>query len=192
MRCAVYARVSTELDSQRTSIDNQVDIFRNYAFQNNWEIVKVYTDKQSGTKGNRPGLKALIEDGKAGMYDVILAKELSRLARNGKLSYELKEIWQFNNIHLVCLDNSINTLEGNDHNFGLYAWLYENESANSSRRNKQAKRVKAQRGLFVGSTPPYGYQSENGHLEQSTLLRGSRTKQIGNDLCYVYKKTGSK
>ncbi|MCM3585549.1 recombinase family protein [Mesobacillus maritimus] len=165
MRCAVYARVSTELDSQRTSIDNQIDIFRNYAAQQNWEVVKIYTDKQSGTKENRPGLKGLIEDGKAGMYDVILAKELSRLARNGRLSYELRDICQFNNIHIVCLDNSINTVEGNVQNFGLFAWLYENESANSSRRNKQAKRVKAQRGLFVGSNPPYGYRSENGILK---------------------------
>ncbi|MGF6947707.1 DNA invertase Pin-like site-specific DNA recombinase [Neobacillus sp. B4I6] len=55
MRCAVYARVSTEMDSQRTSIDNQIDIYTNYAAQQNWEIVKVFTDKKSGTKRNRPG-----------------------------------------------------------------------------------------------------------------------------------------
>ncbi|WP_080848636.1 recombinase family protein [Cytobacillus gottheilii] len=46
----------------------------------------------------------------------------------------------------------------------MFAWLYENESANSSRLNKQAKRVKAQRDLFVGSNPPYGYFSEDGVL----------------------------
>ncbi|MEF7496550.1 recombinase family protein [Lysinibacillus sphaericus] len=165
MRCAVYARVSTNMDSQATSIENQIDIFNNYAAQKNWEIVKVYTDKKTGTKSNRPGLKALIEDGKDGEYDVILAKELSRLARNGKLSYELRDICQFNNIHIVCLDNSINTLEGNVQNFGLFAWLYETESANSSRRNKQAKKVKAQRGLYIGSHPPYGYSVDNGVLK---------------------------
>jgi len=35
----------------------------------------------------------------------IVAKELSRLACNGRLSYELRDICQFNNIHIVCLDN---------------------------------------------------------------------------------------
>lgn len=165
MRCAIYARVSTNLESQATSIENQIDIFYNYASQMGWEIVKVYTDKQSGTKGNRPGLKALIQDGKDGLYDVILAKELSRLARNGKLSYELRDICQFNNIHIVCLDNSINTLEGNVQNFGLFAWMYETESANSSRRNKQAKKVKAERGLYIGSHAPYGYFVKNGVLK---------------------------
>ncbi|MHA6261150.1 recombinase family protein [Sporosarcina sp. CAU 1771] len=174
MRCAIYARVSTELDSQRTSLDNQIDIFRNYAAQHNWEIVEVYTDKQSGTKGNRPGLKALIEDGKAGLFDVILAKELSRLARNGGLSYELRDICRDYNIHIVCLDNSINTVTGNVHNFGLFAWLYENESTNSSRRNKQAKRVKSQRGLFIGSNPPYGYHSDQGKL----IIREDETPEV--------------
>lgn len=174
LRCAIYARVSTEMETQRTSIDNQIDLFRNYAAQNNWEIVEIYTDKQSGTKGNRPGLKALIEDGKAGKFDVILAKELSRLARNGRLSYELRDICLINSIHIVCLDNSINTITGDVQNFGLFAWLYENESATSSRRNKAAKRTKANRGLFVGSNPPYGYYSDNGKLK----IREDNTPEI--------------
>lgn len=174
MRCAVYARVSTEMDSQKTSIDNQIDMFRHYASHNDMEIVKVYTDKKSGTKGNRPGLMELIEDAKAGLFDVILAKELSRLARNGRLSYELRDICQLYNIHIVCLDNSINTLKGDVQNFGLFAWLYENESANSSRRNKAAKKTKADRGLFVGSNPPYGYYSENGKL----MIRNDDTPNI--------------
>ena len=165
LRCAIYARVSTEMDSQKTSIDNQIDLFRKYAAQNNWEIVEIYTDKKSGTKGNRPGLTALIEDGKAGKFDLILAKELSRLARNGLLSYKLRDTCLQNNIHIVCLDNSINTITGEVHNFGLFAWVYENESASNSRRNKDAKRTKAERGLFVGSNPPYGYYSDKGRLK---------------------------
>jgi site-specific DNA recombinase len=170
MRCVIYARVSTEMETQRTSIDNQIDLFRNYAAQNNWEIVEIYTDKQSGTKENRPGLKKLIEDGKSGLYDVILAKELSRLARNGRLSYELRDTCLQN----FCLDNSINTITGDVQNFGLFAWLYENESAQSSRRNKAAKRTKANNGLFTGSNPPYGYNSDKGKLK----IRDDNTPEI--------------
>lgn len=180
-RCAVYPRVSTNLDSQATSIENQIDIFYNYASEMGWEIVKVYTDKQSGTKGNRTGLKALIEDGKDRVYDVILAKELFRLARNGKLSYELRDICQFNNIDIVCLDNSINTVEGNVQNFGLFAWLYETESANSSRRNKQAKKAKAKRGRYIGSHPPYGYLVDNGVLKIKEDNTPNIVRQIFSD-----------
>ncbi|MGN0449243.1 MAG: recombinase family protein [Ruminococcus sp.] len=133
------------MDSQKTSIDNQIDLFRNYANEQGWEIVKIYTDKKTATKNNRPGFKKLIEDGKNGLYDIILAKELSRLARNGGLSYELRDTCLVKNIHMFCLDNSIKTIEGNVQNFGLYAWLYENESTNNSRRNKQAKKAKARK-----------------------------------------------
>lgn len=165
MRCAIYARVSTKYDSQKTSIDNQIDFFHHYAAQKNWEITKIYTDESSATKGSGKDLKALIEDAKAGLFDVILAKELSRLARNGRLSYELRDTCLLNNIHMVCLDNSIDTTQGDMDKFGLYAWMYEVEAANTSRRNKQAKQAKARRGLFVGSTPLYGYYSENGVLK---------------------------
>ncbi|QTB13117.1 recombinase family protein [Lysinibacillus sphaericus] len=41
MRCAIYARVSTEMDGQKTSIDNQIKIFMDYAAQRNWEIVQI-------------------------------------------------------------------------------------------------------------------------------------------------------
>ncbi|MFF3023949.1 recombinase family protein [Gottfriedia sp. NPDC057948] len=181
MRCAIYARVSTELDTQRTSIDNQIDIFKNYVAQKGWKITKIYTDKKSGTKSNRSELKSLIEGAKKGEFDVILAKELSRLARNGKLSYELRDICQNNNIEIVCLDNSINTVEGNIQNFGLFAWLYETESTNSSRRNKQAKLARARRGLFIGSIPPFGYYSKNGLLKVRNDETPSVVRRIFNE-----------
>lgn len=181
MRCAIYARVSTDLDVQKTSIDNQIEIFRKYASEHSWEIVNIYTDKKSGTKHNRPGLKALIEDGKLGKYDVILAKELSRLARNGRLSYELRDICLEHQIHIICLDNSVNTLEGNIQNFGLFAWLYENESSISSRRNKQAKLIKAENGKYIGSNPPYGYDVENGKLVVRTDYTPLIVQRIYNE-----------
>ncbi|QTB13116.1 recombinase family protein [Lysinibacillus sphaericus] len=103
-----------------------------------------------------------------------MVKELSRLARNGALSYDLKDIFDLHNIHLVCLDNSVNTLEKNDVNYGLFAWLYEMESNNNSRRNKQAKRVKAKQGLYVGSNPPYGYRNEKGKL----IIQNDETPEV--------------
>ena len=174
LRCAIYARVSTTLDAQKTSIDNQIDIFNRYASERGWEITKIYTDKKTATKNNRPGFKQLVEDTQKGIFDIVLAKELSRLARNGALSYAFRDTCQTNKVHIICLDNSINTLEGNIENFGLFAWLYENESANNSRRNKQAKGEKAKKGLFVGSNAPFGYRSDKGILK----IRDDETPDI--------------
>lgn len=91
-RVAVYARVSTEFETQKTSIHNQLQIYDEYVKDKNWSIEKVYTDKKSGTKRNRPGFKALIEGAKNGEFDGILSKELSRITRAGALTLDIETL----------------------------------------------------------------------------------------------------
>ncbi|MGE8080084.1 recombinase family protein [Peribacillus loiseleuriae] len=97
----------------------------------------MYEEIESGTKNNRKGLNQLIQDAKDQKFDVILAKELSRLARNVPFAYKLKEILTKCRIHLKTLDGTVNTLNNDQDKFGLYAWLYEQES------NKTSKRIPA-------------------------------------------------
>lgn len=161
MRCAVYVRVSTDRDEQKSSLDNQKNLFYNFIGQQGWELYNFYVDVESGTTDKRDSFKRLIEDAEEQKFDCILAKELSRLARNGELSYKIRRVLQSNKIHLITLDGAINTLEDNTDKFGLYAWLYEEESQRMSRRIKVALEQKARRGEFKGSNPPYGYKVEN-------------------------------
>src|SRR5690606_1077563 len=55
-------------------------------------------------------------------------------------------------------------ITGNISNFGLFAWLYEQESANTSNRIKAAHKTNALKGKFKGSIPPLGYYAEHGKL----------------------------
>lgn len=157
MRCAIYIRVSTNKEEQKTSLTNQRDLFEKYIQDKGWDIYAYYEDIESGTKAKRENLQRLIEDAKSKKFDVILAKELSRLARNGELSYQIKNIAENNKVHIITLDNAINTMEGNTHMFGMYAWLYEQESQRISIRMKSAFKTQAQKGYFKGSFAPYGY-----------------------------------
>lgn len=106
----------------------------------------------------------MIEDAKHKRFDIILSKELSRLARNGKLSYEIKDIAEKNHIHIITFDGAINSLEGNINMFGLYSWMYEQEAQRTSERIKTALNTKAKKGDFTGSNPPYGYKVLNHKL----------------------------
>lgn len=164
MRCAIYIRVSTDKEEQKLSLENQKNLFYTYVADKNWDIFDLYVDVESGTTAKRKNLIRMIEDAKSKKFDAIMAKELSRLARNGALSYEIRDIAARNNIHIITLDNAINILEGNSQNFGLYAWLYEQESQRTSNRIKAALGSKARRGEFKGSIPPYGYRLQNSHL----------------------------
>lgn len=174
MRCAVYVRVSTDKEEQKTSLENQRNLFLNYVNENGWSISDFYVEVESGTTAKRTELQRLISDAKAKKFDIILAKELSRLARNGKLSYEIRDIALMNNIHILTLDNAINTLEGNHQMFGLYAWIYELESQRTSDRVKSVLKLKAQRGEFKGSIPPLGYELTSGQL----FIRNDATPDI--------------
>lgn len=48
--------------------------------------------------------------------------------------------------------------------FGLYTWMYEQESQNTSNRVKETLRTRAKKGLFKGSNPPLGYEVIEGTL----------------------------
>lgn len=165
MRCAIYIRVSKECAEQKASLDNQKDLFIDYVAKQNWDIYDFYIDIKSASKpSTRKNLQRMIDDGKEKKYDIILSKELSRIARNGKLSYEIKDIALQNNIDIITLDGAINTLTGDVSKFGLSVWLYENEAQTIANRIKYSLISKAHRGEFKSGIPPYGYHLENGKL----------------------------
>ncbi|WP_413986788.1 recombinase family protein [Paenibacillus polymyxa] len=164
MRCAVYIRVSTDKEEQKSSLENQRSLFYQYLEDKGWDIFDFYVDVESGTTDKRKNLQRLIQDAKERKFDTILAKELSRLARNEGLAHQIKDLAENKRIHIVTLDNAINTLDGNRHMFGLYAWMYEQESQRTSTRIKAALSSKAKRGEFKGSVPPYGYRMNSGKL----------------------------
>ena len=164
MRCAVYIRVSTDKEEQKASLKYQKELFYKYIEEKGWDIYQFYVDVQTGTTGKRKNLQKMIEEAQEKKFDIILAKELSRLARNGELSYKIKNLCENQGIHIITLDNAINTLTGNTNMFGLYAWMYEQESQNTSNRVKETLRTRAKNGLFKGSIPPFGYTLREGKL----------------------------
>ncbi|MED0773815.1 recombinase family protein [Bacillus siamensis] len=90
MRCAIYIRVSTDKEEQKASLKYQKELFYKFIEEKGWDIYEFYIDVQSGTTAKRKNLQRMIEDSQDKKFDFILAKELSRLARNGELSYKIK------------------------------------------------------------------------------------------------------
>lgn len=127
MRCAVYVRVSTNKEEQKASLVNQKDLFLDFIAKQGWTLYDIYVDVETGTTDKRPNFQRMIEDAENHKFDCILAKELSRIARNGELAYKIKRVLEDSKIHFITLDGAINTLEGNRDKFGLFAWLYEEE-----------------------------------------------------------------
>jgi DNA invertase Pin-like site-specific DNA recombinase len=55
---------------------------RQLAAQRGWIVVNVYSDRISGAKENRPGLKVVMDDARRGAFDVLLVWRFDRFARS--------------------------------------------------------------------------------------------------------------
>ncbi|GIN63672.1 hypothetical protein J27TS8_36650 [Robertmurraya siralis] len=161
MKIAEYIRVSTNNKGQKESPENQKHMILDYITENQYD----YTDLQTGTTDNREGLKRLIQDADNKEFDVIVAKELSRLGRNVELLYQLKRVADTKGVRLITLDSKVDTQDFSiQAMFGLYAWIYESESQRISDRIKSVYQMKYKSGKFMGSIAPYGYNLHKGKL----------------------------
>ena len=85
LRVAAYCRVSTDREEQESSLQIQMGTYKDLIDQHpDWELVDIYADPGiSGTSvRHRKEFLRMIEDAKAGKIDLILAKSISRFARN--------------------------------------------------------------------------------------------------------------
>ena len=84
-RTCAYCRVSTDSEMQQFSFELQKNHYEQLASSHpNWKLEKIFADEGiSGTSvRHRKEFMAMIEACKAGQYDLILTKSVSRFARN--------------------------------------------------------------------------------------------------------------
>lgn len=92
-----YARVST----MEQNLDRQLDLLRANG------VKKIYTEKMTGTKRDRPELSRMLDHLDEG--DTVVIESLSRLGRSTKDLIELVELFHKKGVQLVSLKESIDT-----------------------------------------------------------------------------------
>ncbi len=184
-RAVGYFRVSTDKAEQKESIKNQEDLFLNYIRDNNFILHRFYIDEGITGTGSkmRPAFEEMIADMKRGMFDVIVVKELSRLARNMELASSTMRLASEHDIQIVSIDGRIDTFdEKKNHDYGLYAWLYQRESQQTSDRIKSVYQAKQKKGQYLGSIPPYGYLVKDKKL----FKRNDFTEDVIKEIFRLY------
>ncbi|AOT70204.1 recombinase family protein [Geosporobacter ferrireducens] len=158
MRCAVYVRVSTEMETQKTSIAHQISYFEKYIGERNWILYKVYQDRESGVQTkNRGGLQQLLEDSRKEKFDVILTKSVSRFARNTLEGLTIIRELKGRNIRFITIEDGFDSQEYDEFMLTLLLSMAQKESIKISERIRFGKLCRARNGYFNGSTVPYGY-----------------------------------
>jgi len=157
MKCAIYARVST--DEQGTSIVNQQEYFKDYIQRNGFEIFDIYNDEAfSGTETTkRLSFQRLLEDGKNKRYDVLLAKSYSRFGRNQRETLTALALLFEYGIRIIFVEDGLDSLRDKGQ-FGLFAWLAEQEARKISERIKLTWQLYNQQGKIHNTKETYGYR----------------------------------
>lgn len=80
----IYARVSSNTTEQLDSLKAQVSGLTKFVSgHNNWKLVDIHIDIASSKKGSvRPAFHKMIEECKAGLTDIVVVKNISRLGRD--------------------------------------------------------------------------------------------------------------
>ncbi|MCU4904552.1 recombinase family protein [Bacillus paranthracis] len=158
----IYVRVSTDRDEQVSSVENQIDICRNWLERNGfrWEEKCVFKDEGiSGTLFvERPAIQLLLQKAKAKEINMVVFKSISRLARDLKDSLEIREVFLAHNVRIISVEEGYDSVKAgkNDMAFELWSLFSAQYSRTLSSSITAALAVKVRRGEHIGRVP-YGY-----------------------------------
>jgi len=164
-QCAIYTRTSTEegLAQDFNSLHAQAEAcaaFIKSQTSEGWVAARrVYEDGGfSGGSIERPALRELLEDIKAGRVDVVVVYKVDRLTRSLADFAKIVEIMDAEGASFVSVTQSFNTTTSMGRltlNVLLSFAQFEREVTGERIRDKFA--ASKAKGIFMGGTPPLGY-----------------------------------
>jgi site-specific DNA recombinase len=198
IRAAVYTRVSTDKDEQKSSLEAQHQYYTDYCVKKGYELVELYSDEGiSATSNNRKEFLKMIVDGgvdyhygkenkkivhfepssREPKFDLIICKDVSRFARNISSETIVKYLDE-KGVSIHFENSSLKTGEGNwKFELSLYLTFAENESRDRSKKMKWSLKNKADQDKFTFSVLPYGFdldEKENKYVvneEEAEVVR---------------------
>lgn len=179
LRVTFYARVSTEFNVQLNSLDNQITYYTDFIRKNpNWEYVEGYVDEGiSGVStAKRERFNEMIEDGKLGLFDLVITKEVSRFARNTLDSIRFTRELLSNGVAVYFQSDNINTLdEDSELRLTIMSSMAQDESRKISNRVRFGHHQAIKNGTVLGTNNMFGYTKKDGKLmideEQAEFIR---------------------
>jgi DNA invertase Pin-like site-specific DNA recombinase len=101
MRCAIYARYSSDRQSE-ASAEDQARLCRERAAREGWTVVAEFLDHAvSGATRDRPQLTAMMA--RAAEFDVVLCESLDRLSRDKEDIHAIEKRLSFAGVEIVTL-----------------------------------------------------------------------------------------
>lgn len=172
MEIAAYCRVSTDKADQINSLESQKEFFTEYAEKYKHTLVEIYADEGiTGTSTKkRKEFQRMMEDAKRHKFEMLVVKDVSRLARNtvdflGSVR-TLKDLGI--STYFITIDKLISPQnKESELTITILAATAQEESGNTSKRVKFGKRRNAEKGRVPNII--YGYDKIKGDYFNLTI-----------------------
>lgn len=166
--CAIYIRVSTEMQIDGFSLDGQRNTLKRYAEREGMIVKQIYEDAGKSGKSieGRPAFQKMLTDIKGGLaIDYILVYKLSRFGRNAADILNSLELIQSYDINLIATEEGIDSSQTSGKLLiSVLSAVSEIERENIIEQTMNGRREKARQGGWNGGFAPYGYELVNGKL----------------------------
>lgn len=168
MRVTYYARVSSEKDEQLNSLGNQISYYEDFIKKNpNWIYIEGYIDEglSAATTKKRENFHRMVDDGKAGVFDFIITKEISRFARNTLDSISFTRELLNAGVGVFFQNDNINTLdEDSELRLTIMSGIAQDELRKLSSRVKFGHAQAIKKNVVLGNSRIFGYVKDGGRL----------------------------
>lgn len=205
MNVVSYSRLSKDDNKGRySSIEAQQQLALDYAKKKNWTIQKAYIDDDfSGYIENekRPNFYEMFQLLEEGKIDVVIAKDLSRVGRNGAITLSNIEVFKDLGANLILTKDPMlgefNLKEHGDDMIGLLTWLNERYVRDTSVKVKAGMHNRQKNGLLIQGFK-FGYKKtdKKGELIIDETIRDTITTIFNlyeqgfgmRKICYILNK----
>ena len=156
----LYERLSRddELQGESNSISHQKQMLEEFARRNNLPNPQHFTDDGvSGTRFDRPGFLAMMEEVEAGRVEAIVIKDMSRLGRDYLKVGQVMEILRQRDVRLIAINDGVDSLKGNDDFTPFRNIMNEFYARDTSRKIRSVFKSKGMTGKHLTGTVIYGY-----------------------------------
>ena len=168
LRVTFYARVSSESDEQLNSLGNQVSYYEEFIRKNSaWAYVPGYVDEglSAATTRKREDFHRMVEDGKAGLFDLVITKEITRFARNTLDSILYTRELLGAGVGVFFQNDNINTFdEDSELRLTIMSGIAQDELRKLSSRVKFGHAQAIKKSVVLGNSRIFGYVKDGGRL----------------------------
>ena len=156
----LYERLSRddELQGESNSISHQKQMLEEFARRKGLPNPTHFTDDGvSGTRFDRPGFLAMMEEVEAGRVEAIVIKDMSRLGRDYLKVGQVMEILRQRGVRLIAINDGVDSLKGDDDFTPFRNIMNEFYARDTSRKIRSVFKSKGMSGKHLTGTVIYGY-----------------------------------